>query len=262
MKGPDAPLLRGSHWRNFFVKYPESNRMHKKMMSLSALSRFRGDPPAARRAIGRAQCNDAYWHGVFGGLYLKHLRDAVWANLAEAEAILREGEPLRARWEDTDGDGHLEILITSPNFSAVVSPHRGGALEEYILFRTGRNEASVLTRRLEAYHLPPLESGDDTWICPPPWPRVRSVGTRPPLPPARPRNHHEGGMPSSTTSERGISWGTPPHGRRTTGRSSGPGLPGTLTLRATARASTNPPLLARTPCRPPSPPRGGRWKIT
>ena len=161
MKSPDGPLVRGSHWRNFFVKYPESNRMHKKMMALSALSRSKGDPPEARKAIGRAQCNDAYWHGVFGGLYLKHLRDAIWANLAQAEAILREGDPLRARWEDTDGDGHQEILITSAAFSAVISPRRGGALEEYTLFRTGRNEASVLTRRLEAYHLPPLASGEE-----------------------------------------------------------------------------------------------------
>jgi len=81
---PDGALIRGAHWRNFLVKYPESNRMHKKMMALSALARRAGDPPAVRRAVGRAQCNDAYWHGVFGGLYLPHLRDAVWRNLAQA----------------------------------------------------------------------------------------------------------------------------------------------------------------------------------
>src|SRR2546427_10640356 len=53
--GPDGAFLRGGHWRNFLVKYPEANRMHKKMLALSALCRARGDPPAARRAIGRAQ---------------------------------------------------------------------------------------------------------------------------------------------------------------------------------------------------------------
>lgn len=153
MRGPDGPLVRGSHWRNFLVRYPESNRMHKKMMSLSSLSRRKGDPPEARRAIGRAQCNDAYWHGVFGGLYLKHLRDAVWSNLARAEAILREGEPLRFQWLDVDGDGHLEIVVHSGHFSAVVSPRRGGGLEEYTVFHTGVNQAAVLTRRVEAYHL-------------------------------------------------------------------------------------------------------------
>jgi alpha-amylase/alpha-mannosidase (GH57 family) len=82
--GEDSAFIRGGHWRNFLVKYPESNRAHKKMMALSALCRRRGDPEDVRRAIGRAQCNDASWHGVFGGLYLPHLREAVWLNLAHA----------------------------------------------------------------------------------------------------------------------------------------------------------------------------------
>jgi alpha-amylase len=83
--GPDGALVRGAHWRNFQVKYSESNRMHKKMQALSALCRRKGNPPDVRRAIGRAQCNDAYCHVVFGGLYLPHLRDAVWRELAYAE---------------------------------------------------------------------------------------------------------------------------------------------------------------------------------
>jgi len=49
-----APFVRGGHWHHFLVKYPESNRMHKTMLALSVLSRTRGDPPEARRAIGRA----------------------------------------------------------------------------------------------------------------------------------------------------------------------------------------------------------------
>ena len=45
LAGPDGALVRGAHWRNFLVKYPEANRMHKKMLALSALCRARGDPP-------------------------------------------------------------------------------------------------------------------------------------------------------------------------------------------------------------------------
>jgi alpha-amylase len=150
--GPDGALIRGAHWRNFLVKYPEANRMHKKMMALSGLARRAGDPPAARRAIGRAQCNDAYWHGVFGGLYLPHLRDAVWRNLAEAEAELRRAEGLAWDVLDLDGDGHEEIWIHSPAFAVVVSPARGGAVEEYTVFASGVNYANTLTRRREAYH--------------------------------------------------------------------------------------------------------------
>jgi alpha-amylase len=152
LAGPDGALVRGGHWRNFLAKYPESNRMHKKMQALSALCRRRGNPDDARRAIGRAQCNDAYWHGVFGGLYLPHLRDAIWRELARAEAELRRGK--RLAWEvvDFDADGHPEIWINSASFSAVVSPVRGASLEEYTLFAKGINYANVLTRRREAYH--------------------------------------------------------------------------------------------------------------
>ena len=154
MAGPEGALVRGGHWRNFLVKYPEANRMHKKMLALSSLCRERGDPPAARRAIGRAQCNDAYWHGVFGGLYLPHLRSAIWGNLAQAERELRHAEALVAEQLDLDGDGAVEIWIHSASFSALVSPRRGGVLEEYTVFEPGINYADVLTRRREAYHEP------------------------------------------------------------------------------------------------------------
>ncbi|HET8624416.1 MAG TPA: alpha-amylase/4-alpha-glucanotransferase domain-containing protein [Gemmatimonadales bacterium] len=160
--GPDGALVRGAHWRHFLVKYTESNRMHKKMLALSALCRRAGDPPDARRAIGRAQCNDAYWHGVFGGLYLPHLREAVWRNLAEAEARLRHGEPLAWQVADVDGDGHAEIWIHSDRFSAIVSPRRGGTVEEYTIFGTGINYAAALTRRLEAYHVIAVERHEAT----------------------------------------------------------------------------------------------------
>jgi alpha-amylase len=150
--GPDGAQNRRTHRRNFLVKYPESNRMQKKMAALSALARERGDPVEVRRAIGRAQCNDAYWHGVFGGLYLPHLRDAVWRNLADAEAGLRRGEPLAWEVADFDGDGYDEIWMHGAAYSALVSPARGGAVEEYTVFDRGINYANTLTRRREAYH--------------------------------------------------------------------------------------------------------------
>ncbi|HEX5386385.1 MAG TPA: alpha-amylase/4-alpha-glucanotransferase domain-containing protein [Gemmatimonadales bacterium] len=155
--GPDGSLIRGAHWRNFFVKYSESNRMHKKMQALSELARRRGDPEDVRRAIGRAQCNDAYWHGVFGGLYLPHLREAIWRNLAAAEAGLRRGQGLAWEVLDLDNDGHDEIWVHSDRFSAVVSPHRGGAVEDYTIFATGINYANALTRRLEPYYVTAIE---------------------------------------------------------------------------------------------------------
>jgi hypothetical protein len=158
----DGALVRGAHWRNFLVKYPEANRMHKKMLALSSLCRLRGDPAGPRRAIGRAQCNDAYWHGVFGGLYLPFLRAEIWRNLALAEAELRRDEGLTHESIDIDGDGHEEIWIHSSRFSAIVSPARGGAVEELTRFALGENIADTLTRRREAYHVTAMQTASDT----------------------------------------------------------------------------------------------------
>ncbi len=157
MAGPDGALVRGAHWRNFLVKYPESNRMHKKMMALSALARSRGNPGGSRRALGRAQCNDAYWHGVFGGLYLPHLRQAIWENLALAERELRAGSELEWEVLDFDGDGYLEIWLHSGVCSVLVAPSRGAAIEEYTVLASGINYANTLTRRREAYYELALE---------------------------------------------------------------------------------------------------------
>jgi len=48
-----------------------------------------------------------------------------------------------------------EIWIHSGVCSALVSPQRGGVVEEYTVFERGINFADVLTRRREVYHEPP-----------------------------------------------------------------------------------------------------------
>jgi 4-alpha-glucanotransferase len=154
-----ASFVRGGHWHHFLVKYPESNRMQKTMVALSNLSRRRGDPPEARRALGRAQCNDAYWHGVFGGLYLPHLRNAIWHQLAIAERALRQGEAIACEELDLDYDGHKELWVHSAKFSALISPQRGGAIEILTRFDSLVNLADVLTRRRESYHEPATKPG-------------------------------------------------------------------------------------------------------
>lgn len=160
--GADSALLRGSHWKNFLAKYTESNRMHKHMLRVSQLCHDFDNPPPARAAIGRAQCNDAYWHGVFGGLYLPFLRGAIWKNLADAEGMLRAGDGFTAESIDVDADGQAEIVVTSGDLVAVIAPARGGALETYVRFADGINYADVLTRRFEAYHAHALSASQTT----------------------------------------------------------------------------------------------------
>ncbi len=165
LAGVEGGLLRGGHWRNFLAKYPESNRLHKAMLALSALCRAKGDPVDARRAVGRAQCNDAYWHGVFGGLYLPHLRAPLWAQLADAERMLREGEALEVEALDFDADGHVEHWIHSSSMSALVAPARGGAVEMVMDFAARINLVDVMTRHREAFH-EPLDAGQDSAAAP------------------------------------------------------------------------------------------------
>src|SRR5579872_7398128 len=77
---PEAlPFLRGGTWRDFFSKYSEANLLHAKLLHASekvhAMARSDAGPGAeAMTSLLRGQCNDAYWHGVFGGLYMPHLR--------------------------------------------------------------------------------------------------------------------------------------------------------------------------------------------
>jgi alpha-amylase len=128
--------------------------MHKIMLALSTECRERGDPPEARRAIGRAQCNDAYWHGVFGGLYLPFLRGHVWHQLANGEALLRAGESLTVETRDVDADGHDEVWIRSDTFSVLIAPVRGGSIEMWLDLTRRQNLLDVLARHREAYHEP------------------------------------------------------------------------------------------------------------
>ncbi|AFL95175.1 4-alpha-Glucanotransferase [Thermococcus cleftensis] len=138
-------FVRGGIWKNFFFKYPESNYMHKRMLMVSKLVR---DNPEARGYLLKAQCNDAYWHGVFGGVYLPHLRRAVWENIIKANSYVSTGSFVR----DIDFDGRDEVFIENENFYAVFKPAYGGALFELSSKKKAVNYNDVLARRWEHYH--------------------------------------------------------------------------------------------------------------
>jgi 4-alpha-glucanotransferase len=162
------PFLRGAIWRGFMAKYPESNLLQKKMLHVSAkirrlaLSRRRGSNFHAAREkaeslLLRSQCNDAYWHGVFGGVYSPHLRTAPWRALVEAEAIADGLAHRDAGWTeskrcDFDADGHEEICFTSANYSAVLCPADGGTICALDFRASNVTLINSMARRVEAYH--------------------------------------------------------------------------------------------------------------
>lgn len=163
--------LKGGTWRNFLPKYAESNHLHKRMLMVSrkveeaAALASRPKAPAeaaalaarARRALYRGQCNCPYWHGIFGGLYLNHLRFAVYRELLEAE---KGADEIRKPWkngfdfEETDfnADGLKELHLGSDHYRVLLDPGQGGSLLELDDLRHPINLSDVLTRRPEAYH--------------------------------------------------------------------------------------------------------------
>lgn len=143
------PFVRGGVWDNFLVKYDESNRMHKKMLFLSKRTLTNKE---AQEHLWRAQCNCAYWHGVFGGLYLGHLRRAIYKNLIKAQACLADDYDMEVLEFDLDKDGLNEILIQTPSLSLGLEPHRGGGLFEICHLSHGLNLSDTITRRREVYH--------------------------------------------------------------------------------------------------------------
>lgn len=157
--------LRGGYWRNFKVKYPESNEMYSRMMYVSSLIQQADQekcPPAildaARQYLYQGQCNCAYWHGAFGGVYLPHLRNAVYQNLILAEEVIERRTHTEPVWiealaDDYNFDGHQEIRLANEQLTAWISPHQGGQLYELDVRRCGHNLLASLQRRPEVYHV-------------------------------------------------------------------------------------------------------------
>src|SRR5690606_31275607 len=105
-------FLHGGYWRNFLVKYPEANQIHKKMLYVSdKIQQLRARIQAheaqnpdtradirkeeallqqAENELWQGQSNDIFWHGVFGGLYLTNLRSANYQHLIKAEILADE----------------------------------------------------------------------------------------------------------------------------------------------------------------------------
>jgi hypothetical protein len=142
-------FLRGGFFREFFLKYPESNHLHKRMLLVSRKVQESPSPEAARE-LYKAQCNDPLWHGVFGGLYLPHLRESAYQHLIEAEKRL----PQKPGWEilDYDLDGREELFFRHDRFNLLLKPSAGGGLVEFDDRLLARNLSDVLARRPESYH--------------------------------------------------------------------------------------------------------------
>lgn len=159
------PYFRGGVWQSFMAKYPEANTMHKKMVYVSRKlgaaeatlpPARKGELAAARKELYRAQCNCAYWHGLFGGVYLNYLRHAVYGHLigadVAADEVLGRLDGARAERADVDADLRDEVVLSSRELWVGVKPDAGGAFFGLDVRGKRFNLANVMGRRREGYH--------------------------------------------------------------------------------------------------------------
>lgn len=149
-------FLKGSVWKNFLVKYPESNRLHKRTVDLSVRGRKYKNNPEFKDLLYRSQCNDSLWHGVFGGLYLPNLRNNAWAPLIQAEAMYEKLEnmklPLVEQPADIDRNGYEEVYTRGKEFNCLFETRDFGQLTAVELKDKNFNLLNVISRKKEAYH--------------------------------------------------------------------------------------------------------------
>lgn len=169
----NVAYVKGGFWRNFLTKYPESNLLHKRMLHVSDLLEKRkselnaADYLRAQKHLYAGQCNCPYWHGVFGGLYLPHLRGAVFQEIIAAEKIIHQG--LRASDSlmgvevcDFDADGNTEVVVTTPHQKVIITPTFGGMISELDDFSVCKNLVDIVGRRKEGYHKKLLNRHEQT----------------------------------------------------------------------------------------------------
>lgn len=152
-------FIKGGFWRSFLSKYRESQHMQRKALYLSQwLNQLPADTPELeqiRHHLWAGECNCGYWHGVFGGIYLNHIRAANYGNLIAAEKQLRkcsDTDEYCCQQLDFFRDGGAAWLVYTPDTHLLFDLQNGGSLVEWDHLSGPFNLLNTLTRRPEAYH--------------------------------------------------------------------------------------------------------------
>lgn len=161
-------FLKTGTWRNFRVKYPEAMRMYARTLRLSRRIEDMPDGKArktARDLLYRGQCNCPYWHGIFGGIHLAHLRYGVQRALIGAENVVDQFDGkkrppanpfdlkyIRIEHADHDLDGFPETMLRNSRLALAIAPGNGAAICEMDVREKCFPALATLARRREAYH--------------------------------------------------------------------------------------------------------------
>jgi alpha-amylase len=177
------PFLKGGDWRYFLKKYPEAGHRLDRVRALSAAietaaadvaaaapesatappereekrARTRTLLAEARRSLWRAECNCSYWHGVFGGIYLPFLREAVESALVRARRLYEEAVYRQGSWileaPAPGREGAIgRLRLDNPRLGLTADAALGGALLDLEVKELDANIVAVMPRREEIYH--------------------------------------------------------------------------------------------------------------
>jgi alpha-amylase len=154
-------FIKGGMWRSFMVKYPEINTLHKHMLWASNLvHRIKriGARNAALDHLWAGQCSSPYWHGVFGGIYLFHVREANYAHLIAAQSQAEQAAHTTGEWltvdvTDFDCDSRPEVVVSTDAQWLLLDASSGGTLSEWDWRARNLNLVDTLSRWREGYHL-------------------------------------------------------------------------------------------------------------
>ncbi len=154
---PEARWLRGAFWRNFQVKYREINDLHKQMLRVSSAVADMPEGPERELALDhlhQGQSNDCYWHGLFGGIYISHMRLATHEHLIAAEDLAEtaSGTLSAAALADLDMDGIDEVRLAADGQVVTVDLAEGAGIGGWDIRSVRHALTSVMRRRPEAYH--------------------------------------------------------------------------------------------------------------
>lgn len=157
-------FVRAGNWRNFKSRYTEANEMYSRMMQVSRklddAGRCCGDVELLSKIedhLYRGQCNCAYWHGAFGGIYLPHLRNAIYSELIAADNKLDYLEHGHGHWveatsDDFNFDLKTEVRLANDQLVLYAAPADGGMIYELDVRTARHNLLATMQRRFEAYH--------------------------------------------------------------------------------------------------------------
>ena len=149
---PEARWLRGAFWRNFQVKYREINDLHKQMLRTSAKVDAMPAGAERKRALDhlyQGQSNDCYWHGLFGGIYISHMRLATYEHLIAAEDLADRaaGQLEATECRDLDLDGLDDVRLAGPGQVVAIHLTDGAAIGGWDIRAVRHALCAVMRRR-------------------------------------------------------------------------------------------------------------------